>query len=145
ARIVNIDDRLCNIESHLEIDSTSGRHLYPNKETIVDPSAHVPDSNNDWEISEADLESSFSASRNTASRRGLHTTPTDIERTTMEYDELNHSSYQHAITELNETKSALQNANAANTQLRADFTELQHNLILMQNEISRLTTTIPPQ
>ena len=120
-------------------------HATPPKEQIIDSSAHVPDSNHDWEISEADLERSFSASRNAASRRGVHTTLTDIERTTMDYEELNHSSYQHAVTELNETKSALLDANAANTQLRADFTELQHNLVLMQNEISRLTTTIPPQ
>ena len=63
----------------------------------------------------------------------------------MEYEELNHSSYQHAVTELNETKTALKEATSANIQLRADFTELQHNLVLMQNEISRLTTTIPPQ
>src|SRR5205823_5396771 len=71
AQINNIDHCLCIIEEHLDVTtSTSDRHLYLQKEQIIDPSSHVPNPEHNWEISENDFERSLSASRACASRRG---------------------------------------------------------------------------
>ena len=58
----------------------------------------------------------------------------------MEHDNVNYTSHLHTLAKLEQTKSALQDATAANSQLQTDVAEFWHNLVAI-NEIARLSSS----
>jgi len=137
-QIQNIDYRLCNIESHLNIDTATDRDLY-----FHTPKPDSQGAADDWEIELDDVVASRIASRRNNNNYKHNRTPTEIH---LEGDEMNTDDsnpthpHDHSLTALEETKSALRSAEAENNKLRADLATLQLIFVSMQNDISRLSS-----
>ena len=54
-------------------------------------------------------------------------------------DIINRTAHLQALNELEQTKTALNEATTANSQLCSDIAELRRNLVTMQNEITRIS------
>src|SRR5438034_7772553 len=107
------------------------------------PDSHSPSA--DWEIDPDELHASRTALQQENNRKIRYNikTPTEINldqigMNTDEFD-LNHS-LEQSLTTLDETKSALHDAESENVKLRADLAELRLNFVSMQNDISRFSS-----